>query len=235
MGQAFRRASGRIRAASEADTSSFSKSKTAVDRQPPPNAAADKAAQIPKAAEQDVLHTGMSFSLCSNSGNSLFAYARDKAAYNDPPPTSPLYLCILRSLRALGVNTDNILEERDPKFDAMLGQMVGRITSKPGGKPEMGEAFVVEKFNRPMPKLRNTKPDFGRNEERPVPAGTLNVAQLRHIILLHEGKADDYNGRMDAHQIAEKFRVNVVQIQTILQFLSLPPENSSKDKNKAPR
>ena len=64
MGQAFRRASGRIRAASEADTSSFSKSKTAVDRQPPPNAAADKAAQIPKAAEQDVLHTGMSFSLC---------------------------------------------------------------------------------------------------------------------------------------------------------------------------
>ncbi|RZB64738.1 hypothetical protein D0Y65_041000 [Glycine soja] len=274
MGQAFRRASGRIRAASEADTSSFSKSKTAVDRQPPPNAAADKAAQIPKAAEQDVLHTGMSFSLCRfkvanefypeivfyyvvvfvnvtlrfkvlvleiflhlqcNSGNSLFAYARDKAAYNDPPPTSPLYLCILRSLRALGVNTDNILEERDPKFDAMLGQMVGRITSKPGGKPEMGEAFVVEKFNRPMPKLRNTKPDFGRNEERPVPAGTLNVAQLRHIILLHEGKADDYNGRMDAHQIAEKFRVNVVQIQTILQFLSLPPENSSKDKNKAPR
>lgn len=94
---------------------------------------------------------------------------------------------------------------------------------------------MVEKFNRPMPKLRNTKPDFGRNEERPVPAGTLNVAQLRHIILLHEGKADDYNGRMDAHQIAEKFRVNVVQIQTILQFLSLPPENSSKDKNKAPR
>ncbi|KAG4946345.1 hypothetical protein AAZX31_15G145600 [Glycine max] len=195
MGQAFRRASGRIRAASEADTSSFSKSKTAVDRQPPPNAAADKAAQIPKAAEQDVLHT------------------------DDRPR----------------VNTDNILEERDPKFDAMLGQMVGRITSKPGGKPEMGEAFVVEKFNRPMPKLRNTKPDFGRNEERPVPAGTLNVAQLRHIILLHEGKADDYNGRMDAHQIAEKFRVNVVQIQTILQFLSLPPENSSKDKNKAPR
>ncbi|KAG5006044.1 hypothetical protein AAZX31_09G045300 [Glycine max] len=191
MGQAFRRASGRIRAASEADTSSFSKPKNAVDRRPPPNAAADKAAQIPKAAEHDVLHA------------------------NDSPR----------------VNTDNILEERDPKFDAMLGQMIGRITSK----PEMGEAFVVDKYNRPMPKLRNTKPDSGRYDERPVPAGTLNVAQLRHVILLHEGKADDYNGRMDAHQIAEKFRVDVVQIQRILQFLSQPPEGSSKDKNKAPR
>jgi len=27
---------------------------------------------------------------------------------------------------------DNILEEKDPKFDAMLGQMVSRIKSKPG-------------------------------------------------------------------------------------------------------
>ncbi|CAJ1963431.1 unnamed protein product [Sphenostylis stenocarpa] len=195
MGQAFRRASGRIRTASEADTSSFSKPKTAVDRRPAPTVATDKAVQMSKAAEQDVLH------------------ADDRTR----------------------VNTDNILEERDPKFDAMLGQMVGRIKSKPGGKPEMGEAFVVEKYNRPMPKLRNTKPDSGRNEERPVPAGTLNVAQLRHIILLHEGKADDYNGRMDAHQIAEKFQVDYVQIQRILQFLSQPPESSSKDKNETPR
>ncbi|TKY72621.1 hypothetical protein E2542_SST01364 [Spatholobus suberectus] len=194
MGQAFRRASGRIRAASEADTSSFSKPKTAVDRRPPSKVSADKAAQTSKAAGQDVLDA-------------------------DERPR---------------VNMDNILEERDPKFDVMLGQMVGRITSKPGGKPEMGEAFVVEKYNRPMPKLRNTKPDSGRYEERPVPAGTLNVAQLRHIILLHEGKADDYNGPMDAHRIAEKFQVDVVQIQKIVQFLSQPPEGSSKDK-KAPR
>lgn len=86
-----------------------------------------------------------------------------------------------------------------------------------------------------MPKLRNTKPDSGRYEERQVPAGTLNIAQLRHIILLHEGKADDYNGRMNAQQIAEKFQVDLVQIQRILQFLSQPPEGSSKDKNEAPR
>lgn len=82
-----------------------------------------------------------------------------------------------------------------------------------------------------MPKLRNTKPESSRYEERPVPSGTLNVAQLRHVLLLHEGKADDLNGPMDAHQIAEKFRVDVVQIQRILQFLSLPPEGINKEKN----
>jgi hypothetical protein len=37
------------------------------------------------------------------------------------------------------INADNVLEERDPKYDAMLSQMAGRISSKPGGKLEMGE------------------------------------------------------------------------------------------------
>ncbi|KAL7251917.1 hypothetical protein ACSBR1_013717 [Camellia fascicularis] len=36
------------------------------------------------------------------------------------------------------INAENILEEQDPQYDAMLGQMVGRIRSKPGGKLEMG-------------------------------------------------------------------------------------------------
>lgn len=36
-------------------------------------------------------------------------------------------------------NVENVLEERDPSYDAMLNQMVGRIKSKPGGKLEMGE------------------------------------------------------------------------------------------------
>ncbi|XP_043710691.1 uncharacterized protein LOC122659657 [Telopea speciosissima] len=130
------------------------------------------------------------------------------------------------------VNTDNVLEERDPQYDTMLNQMVGRIKSKPGGKLEMGEAFVVERYNRPLPKQRDTKPRSGRYEENPVPPETLNVAQLRQIILLHEGKADVHDDPMGIHQIAEKFRVDTVQIQRILQFLSLPPENSSKEKDR---
>ncbi|KAI5572573.1 hypothetical protein POPTR_010G024000v4 [Populus trichocarpa] len=83
--------------------------------------------------------------------------------------------------------------------------MVGRIKSKPGGKLETGEAPVVERYDRPMPKLRNTKPDSGRYEERPGSPGTLNVAQLRQIMLLYQGKADDHEGPMNAQQVAEKF------------------------------
>lgn len=45
---------------------------------------------------------------------------------------------------------DNILEERDPSYDAMLGQMVGRIKSKPGGKSEMGEVSFMETIFSPF-------------------------------------------------------------------------------------
>lgn len=91
------------------------------------------------------------------------------------------------------------------------------------------QAFVVEKYNRPMPKLRNTTLDSGRFEEKAVPPGTLNVNQMRYILQLHQGKAEDHNGHMDINQIAEKFRVDAAQLQKIFQFLSLPPEDINKD------
>ncbi|GAB4843620.1 hypothetical protein Ancab_013584 [Ancistrocladus abbreviatus] len=89
-------------------------------------------------------------------------------------------------------------------------------------------AFVVEKSSRPLPKLRDTKPDTGQYEERPVPLGTLNVAQLRHILLLRQGKADDHDGPMDIKEIAQRFRIDALQIQKIMQFVSLPPEHLRK-------
>ncbi|PWA55266.1 hypothetical protein CTI12_AA429050 [Artemisia annua] len=129
---------------------------------------------------------------------------------------------------------DNVIEEeRDSEYDAMLSKMVGRIQTKPGGKLEMGEAFVVDKYNRPMPKLRNTTTETGGYEQRPAPPGTLNVAQLRQIILLYQGKAEDHNGPMDVNQIAEKFRVDVAQVQRAVQFLSMPPEYFNKQKKDA--
>ncbi|KAH0849293.1 hypothetical protein HID58_091377, partial [Brassica napus] len=39
-------------------------------------------------------------------------------------------------------NDDSVLEERDPQYDTMLNQMVGRIKAKPGSKAEMGENSV---------------------------------------------------------------------------------------------
>ncbi|KAL3812869.1 hypothetical protein ACJIZ3_014137 [Penstemon smallii] len=129
------------------------------------------------------------------------------------------------------VKEENVLEDRDPQYDVMLNRMVGRIQTKPGGKLEMGEASVVDKYKRPLPKLRNTTPDYGKYEEKPAPPGTLNVAQLRQIILLHQGKSNDHNGPMDIPQIAERFRIDVAQVQSILGSVALPPVDESKRKN----
>ncbi|XAR57099.1 hypothetical protein NMG60_11025122 [Bertholletia excelsa] len=181
MGQAFRRASGRIRSSS-VDPPSSSSSKKAVESRPP-------AVPADKVSGERV---GPGFEVESK------------------------------------VNPENILEQRDPQYDAMLSQMVGRIRSKPGGTLEMGEAAVVGKYKRPLPKLRNTTTDSGRYEDRPAPLGTLNVAQIRHILLLHQGKADDHNGPMAIPQIAKKFQVDVVEIEKILQSISVPQEDREK-------
>lgn len=189
MGQAFRRAAGRIKPASSMDSTAASlKMESIVDRKPPPRVAE-------KALESRALDSGV----------------------------------------VSGSDSGNVLEERDPQFDAMLSQMVGRIRSKPGGKLEMGEASVVERYGRPMPKLRNTDIKSSKYEDRPAPPGTINVAQMRHIILLHQGKADDHDGPMGLRQIAERYNVSVAQIQTIFQFLSLPPEDSIREKKKDPK
>lgn len=53
------------------------------------------------------------------------------------------------------MNTENVLEERDPSYDVMLNQMVGRIKSKPGGKLEMGEVSVKQLFHLLLTPVRN--------------------------------------------------------------------------------
>ncbi|EYU45558.1 hypothetical protein ABFS82_14G009200 [Erythranthe guttata] len=186
MGQAFRRASGRI-GSSRADTKS-QLAKPVEQRPPPPP-------PLPV----------------------------DKLPADDVTPAS--------EDASSRVNVENVSEERDPQYDAMLSQMVGRIQSKAGGKLEMGEASVVDKYRRPLPKVRNTTPESGGYEERPAPPGTLNVSQIRQVILLHQGKSDEHNGAMSVAQIAQRFRLDAAQVENIIQFVTLPPEDASKKNN----
>ncbi|KAF4365106.1 hypothetical protein G4B88_018286 [Cannabis sativa] len=236
MGQAFRRASGRFRTTSTTDaTSSWSTPMNVVDRKPPTvtttiNEEIPKTARLGAAPDSGMVSndtTNMIFVLSFHD----YTDSQEELEFGEifDVLNTKLFMFNWCEDVNLGRNADNVLEERDPKFDAMLGQMVGRIKSKPGGKLEMGEAFVVEQYKRPLPKLRNTKPDYSSIEDAQTPSGTLNVAQLRHIVLLHEGKAADQNGPMNAQQIAEKFRVDVAEVHKILQFISLPPEEEKKE------
>ncbi|KAK4745627.1 hypothetical protein SAY87_011939 [Trapa incisa] len=127
------------------------------------------------------------------------------------------------------VNAGNVLDQRDPQYDAMLSQMVGRIRSKPAGTPEMGNWRNITDLCPSCDQV-HTRPGSGSFEQQPSPAGTLNAAQLRHVILLHQGKAEDHKGPMDVHQIAKKFRVDVAEIERILRYVSLPPENQKGEK-----
>lgn len=127
------------------------------------------------------------------------------------------------------VTSENVLEERDPGYDAMLGKMVGRITSKPGGKLEMGEAFIVENYKRPLPKLRSSRAEVEGDGQRSAPPGTLTAAQLQEIILLHQGKSEQHQAPMAVPDIAKRFRIDAAQVERIVQFISMPPENNSKN------
>ena len=71
----------------------------------------------------------------------------------------------------------------------------------------------METSKRPLPKLRNTTPESTRYEAKPVPQGTLNVAQVRHIMLLYQGKAQDHKGPMTLNEIAKNYRIDVSQVQ----------------------
>ena len=52
-----------------------------------------------------------------------------------------LNLSFVGYFQARGSSSDD--SERDPQYDTMLNQMVGRIKAKPGGKAEMGEVTSV--------------------------------------------------------------------------------------------
>ncbi|XP_066356471.1 uncharacterized protein [Miscanthus floridulus] len=127
-------------------------------------------------------------------------------------------------------NVHGVLVERDPSYDEMLKHMVGRITTKPGGKPEMGEASVVQRYNRPLPKVRTSKAEPGQSGSRQLPSGALNVQHIQEIIQLYQGKSTNHPGPMSVDDIASRFRVEASVVQNIVQFVSLPQDENVKKK-----
>ncbi|XP_068658716.1 uncharacterized protein [Aristolochia californica] len=163
------------------------------------------------------------------------ALRRATGSVRSSTPASPAQIKnVERRPTAATANPESLkddINERDPEYDAMLSKMVGRITTKPGGKLEMGEAFIVEKYNRPMPKLRSTEAVAGDNGPKAPPPGTLDIEKLKEILLVHQGKTSDHKGSMGARQIAEKFNIEVDYVEKMLSYVSLPPEESGNKRN----
>ncbi|KAH9327080.1 hypothetical protein KI387_007258, partial [Taxus chinensis] len=90
-------------------------------------------------------------------------------------------------------------------------------------------ASIVPKYNRPLPKLRKTSDITGTGGEKILAPGTLNVSQLRQILLLHKGEAENQEKPMEAKDIAVKFQLDVLAVQKILQYVSLPNKSSGAE------
>ncbi|XP_078175598.1 dynein beta chain, ciliary protein [Carex rostrata] len=186
MGQALRRASGRVRP-------------SAVSSPPPAKAPSQQpkaAAEKTPSASQD--HLGISDSDTSVS-------AKDGHA--------------------------TVLEEKDPSYNKMLSFMAGRITSKPGGRAEMGEASIRESYGRPLPKVRSSKANVEESAQRSLTPGTLSIEHIHQIILLHQGKSNGQQGPMETKEIAERFHVDTIVIEKIVQSISLPQEEDNNNKS----
>lgn len=126
----------------------------------------------------------------------------------------------------------NVLERRDPRYDVMLNEMFGRVKVKPGGLAEMGDAAVVPKYSRPLPKLRKTSANTGPGGEKILAPGTFTVSQLRQMLLLHEGKVENQEKPMDAKGVAERLQLDVHVVQKILHYVSLPPVSNAEGEKK---
>ena len=85
-----------------------------------------------------------------------------------------------------------------------------------------------------MPKVRSSKVEV-KGEENPLSSGSLEIPQLKQILLLHAGKSEEHSGPMSIESIAEKFKIDPAQVKNILRFVSLPPEEKVNEKSESHR
>jgi hypothetical protein len=95
----------------------------------------------------------------------------------------------------------------------------------------MWQASVVQRYNRPLPKVRTSKAEPGQSGGRQLPSGALNVQHIQEIIQLYQGKSANHQGPMSVDDIASRFRVEATVVQNIVQFISLPQDETVKKKD----
>ncbi|GJM95498.1 hypothetical protein PR202_ga12240 [Eleusine coracana subsp. coracana] len=228
MGQALRRASGHVRPPHPPP---------APPARPPPPPPLRAPAAAAGGAPQDRLDApsngaNPAIAVPGNFGQSFTqhtAYKGNKGVISMPIAKTLNFECNA-DVATPTKNAHDVLEERDPSYEEMLKHMVGRITTKPGGKPEMGEASIVQRYDRPLPKVRTSGSEPGQSGSRQLPQGALNVQHIQEIIQLYQGKSSSHHGPMSVDDIASKFRIEATTVQNIVQFVSLPQDEDVKKK-----
>ncbi|KAG0612315.1 hypothetical protein M758_6G018100 [Ceratodon purpureus] len=118
----------------------------------------------------------------------------------------------------------------DPKYSMMVQQVVGKISTRPGGNQEMGNAHVTAEFRRPKPANRHTSAATGPDEEHVVATGTLNLAGIQEALRLYQGLGEGQEKPLDVKTLAAKFNVDAVLLEKVLLYTSLPvPSQESQN------
>lgn len=112
-------------------------------------------------------------------------------------------------------------DRSDPRYSMMV-QVVGKIITRPGGEQEMGSAHVTAEFRRLKPANRHTSAATGPDEENVVGAGTLNIAGIQEALRLYQGLGEGQEKPLDVKTLAAKFNVDVVLLEKVLHYTSLP-------------
>lgn len=98
------------------------------------------------------------------------------------------------------------------------------------GSIQCWQASVVQRYNRPLPKVRTSKAEPGQGGGRQLPSGALNVQHIQEIIRLYQGKSTNHQGPMSVDDIASRFGVEASAVQNIVRFVSLPQDEGVEKK-----
>jgi len=123
----------------------------------------------------------------------------------------------------------------DPKYSVMVQQVVGKISTRPGSESEMGTAHVSSEFRRPKPMNRHTTAATGPDEEKVVTSGSLNIAGIREVLLLHQGLSEGQEKPLDAEALSKKYNVDVELLEGLFQYTTLPAPQTPEDSSQTPQ
>lgn len=97
------------------------------------------------------------------------------------------------------------------------------------------QAHVSAEFRRPKPMNRHTSAATGPDEEKVVTSGSLNIAGIREVLLLHQGLSEGQEKPLDAEALSKKYNVDVELLEGLFRYTTLPAPQTPEDSSQTPQ